>query len=460
MLGLDHPAGGSRASAFSGAAPFALSAVEHARLLHPESRRGVVTLAEGGKGWAERAIRLADLEAAAANQAGQVDQFISQQSFFGWRRIAHLAQLGACYVDLDVHRMPAWASAAPEQVTDAVLRSLQDARLPMPSYVLFTGRGLLAVWLHSLVPRAALPRWTAIQRQLANALGQFGADPRALDAARVFRLAGSRNGRTGAVVRPCFLAGSPQALWRWDFEDLAREVLPLQRDELRTLQAGRTAQRGRGDGTAPRHRLTFATYGEAVLTDLQTLRKLRWAGPLPPGQRDTWLFLACTAMAWMVPAQLLRREFHALAREAGGWSEGEADRRMGTVFRRAEAAAAGQAAGQAVGWAGRTTSPRYRLRAATIVDWLQITPAEMREGGLRVLVDQDIRRERGTARQRARRRRAGVQERAAYEAAAAARRAQAAGLRQQGLPWAEVARRMELPSADAARVLVVRGVRR
>jgi hypothetical protein len=61
---------------------------------------------------------------------------------------------------------------------------LNDNKIPEPSYVLATGRGLCLVWLHSYVPRAALPRWSAMQHALASMLTEFGADKRAVDAAR------------------------------------------------------------------------------------------------------------------------------------------------------------------------------------------------------------------------------------------------------------------------------------
>ena len=211
----------------------------HARLLHPRGRRGVVALAQDGARWDEAAVRIAVLEERAAAMAGRADVFLSQHAFHGWRRVAHLAQLGACYVDLDTYKTDRWAGWRPEHVTDAVLLALDDAGLPAPSYVMASGRGLLAAWLLDPVPRAALPRWTALQRCLADVLAPFGADRRALDAARVFRLAGTRHGHTGALVRPTYLPTTPAAAIRWDFDDLCHEVLPVARAELEARRRAR-----------------------------------------------------------------------------------------------------------------------------------------------------------------------------------------------------------------------------
>jgi hypothetical protein len=80
----------------------------------------------------------------------------------------------------------------------------------------------------------------------------------------------------------------------------------------------------------------------------------------------------------------------------------------------------------------------------------------MRDAGLRVLVDAERARELATERQAAHRRRQGVQDRAAHQAAANKRAANVVLLRNEGLPWAEIARRLDLPSSDAARMLASR----
>jgi hypothetical protein len=326
---------------------------DHVVMLHPPGRRGVATVARGGKRWQETAVPIADLPAFVADIAGQPDVFIAQQSFFGWRRIAKLAQLGAAYVDLDFHRTQQWGGTSPEGVTWAVFQELDNNRIPAPSFVLSTGRGLLVLWLHGLVPRSALPRWMAVQKRLAQILAPIGADHRALDAARVFRLAGTENSRARTIVRPTYLAAAPHQLWRWDFEELAREVLPRERADIIGLGVRRAERRAGGSGPPPALKLTAASYWEAVLTDLQRLRETRWFGPLPSGQRDTWLFLAGCAMSWLVPPTALRRELYALAQEAGGWDEREANSRMSSVFRRAEIASRAVALN---GWVGPLTT--------------------------------------------------------------------------------------------------------
>jgi hypothetical protein len=427
----------------------ALPPADHVRLLHPVGRRGVATIAARGVEWIERAVPIADLAEYARALRGATDIYVSQQGFWGWRRIAQLAQLGAVYSDLD-YRNTTWSGETPERVTYAMLTHLDDAKLPTPSFVLATGRGLLATWLHDPVPRGALPRWMAAQHALQRALAPFGADARAMDAARVFRLSGTRHSVADAEVR-CIWPGPASDLARYPFDDIMAEILPLGRADLVALRVRRAERRATGEGSAPAKRLTAASLWETTLTDLQRLRQLRWFGSLPPGQRDTWMLLAATAMSWLAPVTVLPREVHALGIEAGGWGAGEAKARLSSVVTRAEAAARGVR----MQWNGRAVDPRYRFRAATMVEWLGITPAEMREANLRLLIDRDVARERATERQHEHRRRIGVRERSGYEADAAERAAVATILRAEGLTWIAVGDRMGV-SADAARFLADR----
>lgn len=382
-------------------APFA-TPDQHVRVLHPikpAPRGAVATVAHrrhgehDGKPWVEIAVPLPDLERYCARYADKTDTYISQQVFRGWRRVQALARLDSISVDLDYHRLPALADYRPETVADGLLRHLDEVDLPPPSYVLATGRGLLATWLIDPVPRDALPRWRAVTDQLIAETRAWGSDRAASDAARVFRLAGTRHGRTGALVRPVWI--DPR-FGRWSLDDLAHEVLPIERQRLEDLRRAR--EEGRAARPRPVALLTAETYWAKVLDDLQSLLQLRWFGLLPPGQRDRWLFLAGVAMSWLVPPRALWRELHALACEAtgGAWDDRETRARLAAVMRRAAAAARGET----VEWQGQKVDPRYRFRASTIVEWLGITRKEMIDGNFKVIIDDELRRKRAIERRK------------------------------------------------------------
>ncbi len=183
--------------------------------------------------WYQHSYPLDELPEVLPHYAGADDAYISQNRFYGSRSVARLAQLSSLYADVDFYTRPDLAAMHPRGVLEEALAVLERAKIPRPSLAVATGRGLSLVWTHEPVPRSALPRWSACQRRIHDALKHLGADPLAKDAARVFRLVGTRNSKTGIAV---------EALWvdpagPWEFGDLADEILPLSREQLEELRA-------------------------------------------------------------------------------------------------------------------------------------------------------------------------------------------------------------------------------
>ncbi|NUB25780.1 hypothetical protein GAY30_12885 [Azospirillum brasilense] len=386
------------------------SPAAHGIALHAGGR-GRVTIATRKVGtWQERSIPIADLGGAVQEFAGRPEVFISQNRFWGVRRVvAQLAELNALFVDLDYYK-GRYANLSPDQLLFATRMALDDENLPAPSLAVSTGRGLALVWRHTAAPRAALPRWRACQKVLGATLAPFGADPAATDAARVLRLIGTINAKSGSPVEAITDFGDT-----WDFDTLADEILPLPRAELVALRAERAKRRAAKDdrvkAVAPAN-FSIATLWEGRLTDLQKLRAGRWPDGIPSGSRDEWLFLATTAMAYLVPPAVLLREAEALAHEAAGWSESEMRSRMASVLARAERAFRGEK----VNYRGYDVDPRYAFQDATIIKRLKITEREMIDLDLRHFASPEIKRTRDRQRKQRDRRAAGSTPRAEYEA--------------------------------------------
>lgn len=119
----------------------------------------------GGR-WHETAYPVSELREVLPALAGQDDVYLSTQRFRAWRRVARLQECGALAVDLDYYRRPEYRGAHPRGVLEDALAALARTRKPAPSLAISSGRGLYLIWLHSPIPRAALPRWTACQREL------------------------------------------------------------------------------------------------------------------------------------------------------------------------------------------------------------------------------------------------------------------------------------------------------
>lgn len=370
---------------------------------------------------------------------GRDDVYLSTQRFRGRRRVAQLLSLSSLHADLDYYKVPELKGTSPGRVLEGTLGALERARKPEPSLAIFSGRGLYLMWLHSPIPRAALPRWEACQRELREVLRPFGADGQALDAARVLRVVGTRHGGTGASVEALTRPGEAMP-----FDELARVILPAGRGELRDIRVQRALRRPR----KAQERLwgapegyNAATLWEARLGDLQRLRELRWFGEPMPDFRDRWMFVAGVAMSWLAIPSVLRRELYALSREVGGWTEATSRSKLHAVFRTAHEAARGEK----VEWAGMKVDPRYRLKNKTIIEALEISPEEERE--MRTIIGDDERRRRDRERKNP------EMSRQEYLVRAAKRRTRARRLSEDGMSLRKIAEELGISKSQVQRVL-------
>jgi hypothetical protein len=174
----------------------------------------------------------------------------------------------------------------PEEVWGEIQEVLVAASIPAPQVVVFTGRGLQVTWVNPKgIPAEALPRWRAVQIELARALTLFGPDLGALDASRVVRLPGTVNSKSGRRAYSLHLDLDNHT----DFERLAKSVLPIDRQELRERKVvQREARQSVTPSTA--RQSAAASLVDDVLGDLQRLIDHRWGGRVPEGARNDLVF--------------------------------------------------------------------------------------------------------------------------------------------------------------------------
>jgi hypothetical protein len=96
---------------------------------------------------------------------------------------------------------------------------------------------------------------------------------------------------------------------------------------------------------------------------------------LPPGKRDSWMFVVGCSISFLMDPQSLEKKLLALGGEVANWSESETRSRMHSVIANARSAAAGET----IQWNGQQRDTRYRLTNEKIIDWLEITPEEERQ---------------------------------------------------------------------------------
>ena len=361
---------------------------DHVEVLHGRSRStGDVEIAHpNGERWNARMIALADLKRYCDLCADNDNVFISQGRFRGRRRIVNLSTIGSLWVDLDYYKTDL-DDLRPERVSWHVRRLCDREKLPQPSYIIFSGRGLCVVWLVDELPRRVLPRWRLVELAMIEKFKPMGADRAAADAARVFRLVGSRNSKSQELVRAVYpVRGEPPV---YSFDEVADQVLPYTRHQIREFREAADERTRPIDRRAPDKKEKLSTAAGLLwarrLDDLQRLRQHRFFGPLPPGQRSKWLFLASCALTWMIPPRCVRREVIELGRQAlgeGTWTTNQIMTDMGAAIRKAEDAAKGKT----IEWEGERIDPRYRFKTETIREWLEISRKEETAADLQTIV--------------------------------------------------------------------------
>jgi hypothetical protein len=436
-----------------GASPLA-----HARYLHNGAGKGYVTIGQKNglkspNDWHQHSYPLEKLYELVPAYSGLDDVYITQNRFYGSRRIDRLAELSALYADLDYYKRSELAGMRAEGVLDLSLEALLREQIPPPSLAMSTGRGLALVWPHEPVPGYVLSKWKRCQERIFEALRDLGADPAAKGAAQVLRLAGTYNSNSRTLVQSIF----ENLDYVWDFRDLADEILPLTQEQL---EERRRAQRAAGRGPriaserrqGTRNGFSLRTLHKNRLDDLKSLMWLRHGEEkLPRGQRDRWMFVAAVSLSYLVVPQFLESEIIALGRNYAGWSEGETRSGMHTVISRAHSAAAGEK----VHWQGQQRDPRYRLTNQDIIARLEITSEEERH--LKTIISEETKRERDRQRKECERRLQGAQPRDAYIANSRERRQhnrhEARKLHGEGKSLRQIGRALDISHTQVKRLL-------
>lgn len=188
-------------------------------LFHHHEAAGWVTLAQKGENgkWGQYHYLPDQLAAELSNWMGE-NSFFSQNTFYKpQRRIETIKQLRALYVDVDCHNF----NYDPHWVLEKLKLEVFQVSIPVPNYIIFSGRGLVCIWLIEPVPSHVLPLWKAIQSYFYKQMEYVGADKKSIDPTRVFRIAGSVNSKNGKEV---FVSYKHD--YKYTLRELQEEYLP------------------------------------------------------------------------------------------------------------------------------------------------------------------------------------------------------------------------------------------
>ena len=132
------------------------------------------------------------------------DVYISANGFWNnRRRLADLRHLKAFVIDLDYYKIEKYAKKSQEEMYNLLLKKEKKffEKVGYPSLVVNSGKGIYMIWLIDSAPYMALPLWQLCMNELFKKFEDYGADPKAKDAAHVYRLCGSKNSKNGQVVK-------------------------------------------------------------------------------------------------------------------------------------------------------------------------------------------------------------------------------------------------------------------
>lgn len=338
-----------------------------------------------------------------------LNSFISQSSFTKPnRQIVNLWRMGVVWVDLDTYKTEFGQFSIDNQV-DMLLWYLYNIHgYPEPSMIVFSGRGLYAKWLHTPLPRAALPRWNAMMRQLTDSLSNFGADHAAKDASRVLRIVGTRNSRSESFAEVVHLkTGEDGRPYCYDFEYLAEVILPVDRMTIAENKA--LSEKRKQDYLNRYTQKTGRTEAGKVYPNLREIsaHKLSWdrvedlrrlvemrkdSGQGIEGFRELMLF-------WQMDHLLLSRqvtlksfwsESRTLAEELDSqWAMQEGHGTLNSLFAKAQKLIQGE---KTITPDGREITPLYTPKNQSLIDIFKITPDEERQ--MKTIISRSVSRER------------------------------------------------------------------
>jgi len=177
-----------------------LSLDEWANLVHPQSDGYVTVATKNAAGewteksypsgvWVEKLVQHKDLSC-----------YVSVNSFFiPKRNNSNARQINAFYVDLDHYK----EFLSQEDVLAAIDFLVKTERLPEPTMIIDSGRGLYAMWLIESVPakfKSVQKLYSHIEKYLIDVLKDYGSDPQASDIARVLKAPSTYHHVTGKMV--------------------------------------------------------------------------------------------------------------------------------------------------------------------------------------------------------------------------------------------------------------------
>jgi hypothetical protein len=266
-------------------------AVKNISILHENDDGYIAIAAKKGKEYVQYHYKANDLTYNIGKAISlDANIYITPNSFFmPIRKIENIRKLNALYIDIDYYNIENLKTYDHERILAILENDYFGQDVPEPSFVIYTGRGLAVYWLIESVPIKVLPLWNSIQKFFVDKLKDMGADSKSIDGARIMRLAGSVNDKTGQRSK----------LYMYD-ENLVYTLRDIQNDYLPELTPyiDNPAYKGKGRKAKVVNFYTLYSLHYARLNDILKLQEIRDGycrnndgGLTEEGQREFMCFL-------------------------------------------------------------------------------------------------------------------------------------------------------------------------
>lgn len=376
-----------------------IDAAEKQLLFHhnPQNTSGWITLAKKDpqtKRFRQYHYRPEELASSLSEWMGE-DVYYSQNTFYKpQRRIDNVRQLRTLYVDLDVYNM----GYDPEWVLGKLEFEYFGQELPEPNLIIFSGRGLVLIWNIEPIPYKALALWRVVENHFVDILKDLGADTKASDPARIFRLAGSINSKNNAIVKAEY-----RHAYRYDIHQLQYDYLP-------ELTPRPEAKKKPGPKPKIVRLFNIYTLHLARARDIAKLVELR--GGDMDGYREYTCFLYryFTCCFTQDPKRALEETLDLNSEFSIPLPDREVEVATQSAQRAWEAKTNKKA--DEIAKANKFPGAGYNIPNETIIQWLNISPEEQTH--LESIISKDEKRRRNRLLKEKQRREAGVDTRAVY----------------------------------------------
>ena len=394
---------------------------------HDETRTGFFSLLlkPNAQNVQQKSYRLSDMSTVIKLLPKDKDSYISQAEFYlPNRRVVNLTRIGLCFADIDTYQSGLMRGKTLSAQVQALLWYINNEGFPEPSIVMFSGRGLYAKWFFDTpIPRQALPRWNALQRQLVTALEPLGADQGAKDASRVLRLEGTVNSKSGEVAEVVWANNT-----KYDFELFCEYVLPVAREviEQRRKKKQLTSVERSKSPSKPRKTKSIQMLNWTRLNDLRAICELR--DGVSEGGRMLMMFwqLNFLLLSGVTNPNQMFYEARSLGKQLDpNWDFNQSD--LSTLFNKAKA----HFSGERIELNGKRYSPLYTPKNQYLIDLFSITGEEQKQ--LKTIIDSNECAERDKNRKKSARAKAGAKEHANDEVRAEARKMSVSGMSQRAI---------------------------